>query len=121
MWPAAFFFDVSYWAFVSVTLINMVAGIIIDSFGQLRDLYNKANEDMTSKCFICGINAAEFNRVDASSFDEHTHAHHNMWYYLYFREYLRMKDPNEYTGQESYVSGVIKEGSISYVPIGKAM
>ena len=43
------------------------------------------------------------------------------FYYLYLREYLRMKDPNEYTGQESYVSSIISQGSIAYVPIGKAL
>ena len=31
------------------------------------------------------------------------------------------QDENEYTGQESYVSEMLKQGSIGYVPNGRAL
>ena len=139
-------------------MINMIAGIIIDSFGELRNVYNRAQEDKATRCFVCGVNAAEFNRR-ASGFDKHVMSQHNMWHYLFFRHYLRKKvhmasltripatslpqhqppplptaaspeflslhpfpqDENEYTGQESFVSDMIKQGSLTYVPNGHAL
>lgn len=85
-----FLYDVSYYVIISVVMINMIAGIIIDSFGELRDVYNRAQEDKATRCFVCGVNAAEFNRR-ASGFDKHVMSQHNMWHYLFFRHYLRKK------------------------------
>jgi inositol 1,4,5-triphosphate receptor type 1 len=35
-------------------MVNIVAGIIIDTFGSLREKENDKNEDIEEKCFICG-------------------------------------------------------------------
>jgi len=36
-------------------MINIVVGIIIDTFGVLREQSNERIEDMENYCFICGI------------------------------------------------------------------
>lgn len=41
------------------------------------------------------------------SFEEHIKSEHNMWHYLYFLVLVRVKDPTEYTGPESYVAQMI--------------
>lgn len=41
------------------------------------------------------------------SFEEHIKSEHNMWHYLYFIVLVRVKDPTEYTGPESYVAQMI--------------
>lgn len=41
------------------------------------------------------------------SFEEHFKSEHNMWHYLYFLVLVRVKDPTEYTGPESYVALMI--------------
>lgn len=41
------------------------------------------------------------------TFEEHIKAEHNMWHYLYFLVLVRVKDPTEYTGPESYVAQMI--------------
>lgn len=41
------------------------------------------------------------------SFEEHFKSEHNMWHYLYFLVLVRVKDPTEYTGPESYVAQMI--------------
>lgn len=40
-------------------------------------------------------------------FEEHIKYEHNMWHYLYFLVLVRVKDPTEYTGPESYVAQMI--------------
>lgn len=46
------------------------------------------------------------------SFEEHIKMEHNMWHYLYFLVLVRVKDPTEYTGPESYVAQMIKVSSL---------
>ncbi len=41
------------------------------------------------------------------SFEEHIKSEHSMWHYLYFLVLVRVKDPTEYTGPESYVAQMI--------------
>ena len=36
-------------------LLNVVAGIIIDAFSELRDELNKRSNFNNNNCFICGL------------------------------------------------------------------
>lgn len=38
-----------------IIMINIVSGIIIDTFGTLREELNKFNFDLENYCFICGF------------------------------------------------------------------
>ena len=42
------------------------------------------------------------------SFEEHCKSEHNMWHYLYFIVLIKVKDPTEFTGPESYVYTMVK-------------
>jgi hypothetical protein len=39
-----------------------------------------------------------------------TRNEHNMWHYLYFIVLIKVKDPTEFTGPESYVYEMVKVG-----------
>lgn len=43
-------------------MVTIVAGIIIDTFGLLRDNENSKLKDMERICFICGLNKEIFER-----------------------------------------------------------
>ena len=42
------------------------------------------------------------------SFEKHVKEEHNMWHYLYFIVLIKVKDPTEFTGPESYVYGQVE-------------
>ena len=65
-----FFFDDLAKIIPVIIIINMVAGIIIDKFGALKDILQFKTEDMTQYCYICGIDR---EKLDKSS--------HNKQYY----------------------------------------
>ena len=44
------------------------------------------------------------------TFEEHIRYEHNMWHYLYFIVLIKVKDPTEFTGPESYVHEMVKVG-----------
>ena len=40
---------------ISIILLNVVLGIIVDSFAQLRESAGEREEDIKNICFICGL------------------------------------------------------------------
>ena len=51
------------------------------------------------------------------TFEEHIRSEHNMWHYLYFIVLIKVKDPTEFTGPESYVHQMVKvSGHMGAVP-----
>ena len=39
-----------------------------------------------------------------------------MWHYLYFIVLVRVKDPTEFTGPESYVDAMVKDKNLEWFP-----
>ncbi|CUI11444.1 inositol 1,4,5-trisphosphate/ryanodine receptor, putative, partial [Bodo saltans] len=111
-------YDFLFWAIMIVIFLNILFGIIIDTFAELRDDKSKKEEDMRTKCLVCGIDSYTFDRY-GTGFHEHIKKEHNMWQYLYFIHHLRRKESTEYTGQESYVAVCVAKGDISFFPAGK--
>lgn len=56
---------------------------------------------------ISGLNRSAFDNKTVS-FEEHVKHEHNMWHYLYFIVLVKVKDPTEFTGPESYVYAMVK-------------
>lgn len=48
-------------------MINIWSGIIIDTFGNLRDVENERNRDIEDKCFICGNLKTTFDKLQDST------------------------------------------------------
>jgi len=115
-----FFLDITFFLIIIILGLNIVFGIILDTFGELRDKKSFIEEDMRSVCFICGIDNDTFQR-QASGFKHHIKHDHNMWRYLYFLIYLDNKDQDEYTFIEDYIAEKRKGGENDYFPISKAI
>ena len=73
-----FSFDLSYYILITVILTAIVSGIVIDAFGKhlhvtayllgdIRDQHTSTEEDIRTKCFICGLNNGIFGIVEISS------------------------------------------------------
>eukprot|EP00796_Vickermania_ingenoplastis_P009853 gene9853-6925_t len=109
-------YDVLFYVLVNVVYLNIMFGIIIDTFGQMRDEKREKEADMHGMCFICGLESDTLEKISPSGFNTHVKHVHNMWMYLYFMHHLRRKDPSTYTGQESYVHGKIQANRLSFFP-----
>jgi hypothetical protein len=117
------YLDVSYYFIVNVGMLNLVAGVIITTFGQLRENQARIKEDTEEKCFICGIDRQVFDRasVEPEGFKTHTKVDHNMWNYLYFIFLLWEQDKDDDDGLEQYVRRAIEANEISWFPLNKAI
>lgn len=100
-------YDLLFFFIVIIIVLNLIFGVIIDTFADLRSEKQQKELILKNTCFICGLNRSAFDNRTVS-FEEHTKNEHNMWQYLYFMVLIRVKDPTEFTGPESYVHGMVK-------------
>jgi len=118
-WPR-FIFDLTFYMLIIIILLNVVFGIILDTFGELRDDRQAFEEDIKTKCFICALPDNTFQQK-ALGFKYHIKSEHNLWNYVYFFTYLDLKSRDEYTFAEEYVYDKKKASDISFFPIEKAI
>ena len=72
-----------------------VAGIIIDSFGELRGLDAALHQEMANKCFVCGLERFDLE-TKGIHFSKHVEEDHVLWNYCNLIITLRTKNQNEY-------------------------
>ena len=53
--PKQVAYQLSFWAIVITILLNVIFGIIIDTFGELRADHLAKKHDMENTCFVCGV------------------------------------------------------------------
>ena len=117
-----YFLDISY-TFIMVWLVwQMVCGLILDAFDSLRGDREEIEEDMETICYICGLNRDKIEKyyVGKEGFEKHLQDH-SVENYLFYMLYLEDKDPNEYSGLESYVKENVDKESIIWFPIGRSL
>jgi len=115
-----FVFDMTYFVIVNIVLINVIFGIIIDTFGELRVQKNFKNEDMKNMCFICNLDRNRFERAGVV-FNKHIWDQHCMWSYLKFVLHVYTKDTSEFNGLEQYVHQCLQQKTIDWFPVNRAM
>jgi hypothetical protein len=118
-----FVLDVLFSLIVLIVLLNVMFGIIIDTFGELRTKKAERMEDTTGVCFICGIDKQVFDRASdgVHGFGDHIKKDHHMWNYLFFIIYVWEQDKDDDDGLEQFVRRRIDANDIVWFPMNKAM
>ncbi|KAL1493193.1 hypothetical protein ABEB36_011294 [Hypothenemus hampei] len=113
-------YDLLFFFVVIIIVLNLIFGVIIDTFADLRSEKQQKELILKNTCFICGLNRSAFDNKTVS-FEEHIKNEHNMWHYLYFIVLIKVKDPTEFTGPESYVYTLVKALNLDWFPRLRAM
>ncbi|XP_066920904.1 inositol 1,4,5-trisphosphate-gated calcium channel ITPR1-like isoform X2 [Clytia hemisphaerica] len=108
-------YDLLFFFIVIIIVLNLIFGVIIDTFADLRSEKQTKEEILKNSCFICGLKRADFDNRTVT-FEQHINNEHNMWDYLYFIVLIKVKDPTEFTGPESYVAEMIKNNNLDWFP-----
>ncbi|XP_062854005.1 inositol 1,4,5-trisphosphate receptor type 1 [Trichomycterus rosablanca] len=120
LFAARVIYDLLFFFLVIIIVLNLIFGVIIDTFADLRSEKQRKEEILKTTCFICGLERDKFDNKTVT-FEEHIKEEHNLWHYLYFIVLVRVKDSTEYTGPESYVAQMIKEHNLDWFPRMRAM
>ena len=115
---ARFLHDMFFFVLVNLILGNVFLGIIIDTFGLLRDAQFENEYDRKNICFICQISSDDCMK-DNIDFYKHVNYEHNIWNYIYFLAYLNLNNPNNFNRVENSVWEKLEIQDYSWIPIYK--
>lgn len=113
-------FDFTFFVVVMILLLNVVFGIIIDAFGNMREYANKLQDDIENKCYVCGLAKFELD-TKGEGWYRHIYESHNVYNYLYFLIYLDKKDIGDCSGVEKFAKELSERNDIAFFPIGRSM
>lgn len=119
----------SLWDFLYVFLIitllfSIVSGIIIDTFGLLRDEEDERRRSKRDYCLICSIDRATIDKMSAlhnHGYLHHINFEHNLWNYIFFISYLQEKNRNYFLGIEKEIFDKLAIHEISWLPLNRSL
>jgi len=99
-----------------ILIAQILAGLIIDKFGELRENAENMKEDVKSNCIVCGEKSDAIERKTGETFEKHKKERHNIWQYLLYIGYLRVKPKEEYNVLQETIYKLFKKRSIAWFP-----
>lgn len=112
------------WLLVQIQYISwqyifrgILTATIVGAFAGLRAKQAAKAKDTNDKCLLCSIDRFKLDSVGGMY--KHITDHHNPWSYLKFLTALRLGDPDEFTGLESYVFDKVADGDSTWMPVLK--
>eukprot|EP00935_MAST-01C_sp_MAST-1C-sp1_P001935 g1935.t1 len=121
-------FELAFSVIMVIVLLQMVFGIIIDTFGQLREEQTAVVEQRRNYCFLCGIDKRRFeleavqaSKKDGGGWIEHIRNEHNVWDYFFYYCYLQEKTKLDYSGVDTYVNSCLQNGDLDWLPVSKSI
>jgi len=119
-YPELYLFIFSFYFFIYLIFIAVITAIIIDTFSEKRKNLDMRDEDKRNKCFICSFSRETFERSH-QIFEVHIREDHNMWKYVYYVIYLRLKPELLLTGNEKRIRNMIQRRRIDWFPNQKTL
>merc|ERR1711998_181013 len=94
-----------FFLFLGVILFDIVTGIIIDTFGALREETANRIEYLRDTAFISEIERSDYEEHGAEfKYEKLEGEDQHKWNYIFYIAHLRLKDPMFYTGSESEIA-----------------
>ncbi|XP_033730119.1 LOW QUALITY PROTEIN: inositol 1,4,5-trisphosphate receptor type 2-like [Pecten maximus] len=112
--------DVTFFILITTIGLNIIFGVIVDTFSQLRDSKWEIDKDMQNNCFICSRESYDFER-QGKGFEKHVKSEHNQWAYLFFFIHLDETRPNDYSALELHVYNMLDLNRFEFFPLNRAL
>jgi hypothetical protein len=116
---ARIFIQLVFFIVVTLLLINVFTGIILDTFSSLRETLNERKEMMNAECFVCGADRGTLEEYDIDK-EEHEGSEHNKWSYLLYLDHVKRAaaDVAPVTGVDAHVAACAAVKSEAWLPEG---
>ncbi len=99
-----------------LVMINIINGIIVDTFQSERQKNNQLKEVKDNSCYICSIKKSKFE-AQGIDFNYHINKEHNiMNYFQYILKIENTVDQADLTFIESYVLDKVSNGITDFLP-----
>ncbi len=116
-----FFFQWVFYFTIILIMLNIINGIIVDTFQDMRkqNEINETKKDNT--CYICSLSKSNLES-HGIKFKEHCHKHHNLFSYLqYISKMKSLIDDGSLNSAELMVIQKLKNGIYNFIPSKKAI
>lgn len=100
--------------------MNLIFGVIISTFAELRDQKAFIDNEVQNICSICSLDRNLFEK-NSKAFENHLNYEHSVFAYIYFMYGIKRKDDTEYNGMESFVDSEIKKESVDWIPVQRSL
>ncbi|XP_074653546.1 inositol 1,4,5-trisphosphate-gated calcium channel ITPR2-like [Tubulanus polymorphus] len=113
-------YKLAFFILITTIGLNIIFGIIVDTFSELRDTKWTAEQDMRDTCFICGCASYVFEH-NGKGFVYHVGKEHNMWAYMFLFLKLKETKVNDLNAIELYLRTKIEEKAYDFFPVERAL
>ena len=107
--------DDLFFLLIVIIMIDLVFGIIIKSFDELRHRNQKYISDKKNYCAICHSSRKLLEKMRIN-YNEHINIIHNVWNYIEYMISLKLKDINDLNSINQYVRTKIERKDITWLP-----
>jgi hypothetical protein len=110
------FFDVTYFLICIIIMIDLVFGIILGTFSELRAEEIKYQDDKENHCFICHVSREEIEKKGKVDFDFHRENLHNLWTYVEYMIFLKFSKLHDLNAPNAYAKEMLDRKNICFLP-----
>ncbi|CAD8068192.1 unnamed protein product [Paramecium sonneborni] len=112
-----YFFDLIFFIIFNILFLQMIFGIIVDKFGELRDARQELLKDIKGKCFICSLERNEIDSKTKGGWFQHIFLEHNVYHMLFYLIYIKKKPITECNQLEKYIKDQIQNKFSEFIPV----
>ena len=107
--------DDLFFLLIVIIMIDLVFGIILKSFDELRHRSQKDYSDKKNYCLICHSNRGVLEKMRIN-FNDHVKIVHNIWNYVEYMISLKLRDIHDLNAINQYVRSKMDKNDISWLP-----
>lgn len=111
------------WVFyftILLVMLNIINGIIVDTFEEMRETEAKKYEFKKNSCFICSVNRSKFE-LKSLNFRRHLDEEHNIANYYHYFIYLQSIPEEELNNKEVFVKKCLNNNLLDFFPIRRSL
>ena len=108
-------FDMVVFIVINIVFINIIFGVIIDTFKVLKNKNERIKRELNNICFVCNLKRDQFENRQLD-FDGHVALTHYLWSYIYFMLYLHKKERHKKTSVEVQIDEMIRHKRNQWIP-----
>ena len=108
-------YDITYFLICIIMMIDLVFGIILGTFSEMREMERKHSNDKINNCFICHINKETVEKKK-EDFKLHRDKKHYLWNYVDYMLFLKFSQIHELNAVNSYARHHLDLKNICFLP-----
>ena len=108
-------YDITYFLICIIIMIDLVFGIILGTFSDMREKERKHASDKINNCFICHINRETVEKRK-EDFKFHRDKKHYLWNYVDYLIFLKFSEAHELNAMNSFARRNLDMRNICFLP-----